>query len=82
MSSTTQRYKATSNSAVDSYNVTETDEYQFGCEFEFYIDIERYGFEETIDKIKNRIQTFTNADILMRAFRISCQPPIVLEIVS
>ncbi|MDP3587633.1 MAG: hypothetical protein Q8R58_06250 [Sulfuricurvum sp.] len=65
MSSTTQRYKAISNSTVDSYNVTETDEYQFGCEFEFYIDIEKYDFKDAIERIKNKLQAFTNADILV-----------------
>lgn len=65
MSSTTQRYKAIPNSAVDNHNITENDEYQFGCEFEFYINTKKYDFADAVEKIKNKIQTFTNADILL-----------------
>lgn len=65
MSDTTQRFKAIGNSTVDIYDLTENDEYRFGCEFEFYIDIEKYDFNDAIERIKNQIQTFTNADILV-----------------
>jgi hypothetical protein len=65
MSGTTQRYKATPNNTVNCHNVGENDEYQFGCEFEFYIDIENHDFKDAIERIKNKIQAFTNADILV-----------------
>lgn len=65
MSDTTKRYKAVSNTAVDNHNITDNDEYQFGCEFEFYIDTTKYDFTDAVEKIKNKIQTFTNADILV-----------------
>ncbi|MDO9303980.1 MAG: hypothetical protein Q7T77_01515 [Sulfuricurvum sp.] len=65
MSNTTLRYKAVTNSAVDSHAITDNDEYQFGCEFEFYIDIEKYDFTDAVERIRNKIQTFSNADILV-----------------
>lgn len=65
MSNTTLRYKAVPNSAVDSRAITDNDEYQYGCEFEFYIDIEKYDFTDAVERIRNKIQTFSNADILV-----------------
>ncbi|MDX9743658.1 MAG: hypothetical protein RBT59_07580 [Arcobacteraceae bacterium] len=65
MAQTTRRYEAVHGNALDIFNIKETDQYRFGCEFEFYIDIEKYEFTDTIEKIKNKIQTFTNADILV-----------------
>jgi hypothetical protein len=65
MSSTTKRYKSEANSDLDIYNITENDEYQYGCEFEFYIDIEKYDFFDAVEKIKNKILTFTNVDVLV-----------------
>lgn len=65
MSNTTLRYKAIPNRAVDSHNITDEDEYQYGCEFEFYIDIETYDFADAVERIRNKIQTLSNADILV-----------------
>jgi hypothetical protein len=65
MSSTTKRYHSEANKELDAHNITENDEYQYGCEFEFYIDIEKYYFFDAVEKIKNKILTFTNVDVLV-----------------
>ena len=36
---TTQRYFANKNCKFDCFNLTSEDIYQYGCEFEFYINI-------------------------------------------
>ena len=65
MAQTTKRYKAVHGNSFDVFNIRKTDQYQFGCEFEFYIDTEKYEFTDTIEKIKDKIHIFTNADILV-----------------
>ena len=65
MSSTTKRYQSKDNKELHIHNITENAEYQFGCEFEFYIDIEKCDFLDAVEKIKNKILTFSNVDILV-----------------
>jgi hypothetical protein len=65
ISSTTKRYHPEANKEFDVHNIMENDEYQYGCEFEFYIDIEKYDFFDAVERIKNKILTFTNVDILV-----------------
>jgi len=63
--STTKRYKAIKNSNLDTLEVQDNDLYQFGCEFEFYIDTTKYNFQDVVEQIKNKIIEFANADILV-----------------
>ena len=62
--STTKRYKAVKNN-IETLKISENDLYQFGCEFEFYIDTAKYNLQDTIEEIKNKIVNFTDADILV-----------------
>lgn len=65
MSDTTTRYKANSNINLDAYSIKEDDLYQFGCEFEFYIDTDKYEIQEVVKIIKTKISTFCDVDILV-----------------
>jgi len=65
MSYTTKRYHSDTNNELNVHDITENDEYQYGCEFEFYIDIEKYDFLDAVEQIKNKILTFTNVDVLV-----------------
>jgi len=62
--STTKRYKAIKNN-LDTLKISDDDLYQFGCEFEFYIDTAKYNLQEAVEQIKNKIKEFTDADILV-----------------
>ena len=62
--STTKRYKAVKNN-IETLKISENDLYQFGCEFEFYIDTAKYNLQDAIEEIKNKIVNFTDADILV-----------------
>ncbi len=62
--STTKRYKAVNNN-LDTLKINKDDLYQFGCEFEFYIDTAKYNLQEVVEEIKNKIIEFTDADILV-----------------
>ncbi len=62
--STTKRYTAHKNN-IDTLKISENDLYQFGCEFEFYIDTAKYNLQDAIEEIKNKIVNFTDADILV-----------------
>lgn len=65
MSQTTKRYKANSECTFDCFDLQSSDEYQFGCEFEFYIDTDKYEYLEVIEKIKDEVFNFSNVDILV-----------------
>ena len=62
--STTKRYSAVKNN-IDILKISENDLYQFGCEFEFYIDIAKYNLQNAIEEIRDKIANFTDADILV-----------------
>ena len=62
--STTKRYKVVNNN-FDTLKISENDLYQFGCEFEFYIDTAKYNLEKVVEEIKHKIKEFTDADILV-----------------
>ena len=62
--STTKRYKAVQNN-IETLKISDNDLYQFGCEFEFYVDTNRYDLQDAIEEIKNKIANFTDADILV-----------------
>lgn len=65
MNETTIRYKANQDCKFDCFNINNKDNYQYGCEFEFYIDISKYKFETAIEEIKNEIFIFSDVDILL-----------------
>ncbi|UCN01086.1 hypothetical protein LCX93_03995 [Sulfurimonas sp. SWIR-19] len=62
---TTKRYKTAGNSNLDTLKISENDLYQFGCEFEFYIDTAKYNLQDAIEEIRIKIANFTDADILV-----------------
>ncbi len=65
MLDTTIRYSANKECKLNCHDLHSVDIYQYGCEFEFYIDTDRYIFKEAIDQIKNDIFEFSNVDILV-----------------
>ena len=62
--STTKRYRAVKNN-IETLKISDNDLYQFGCEFEFYVDTNRYDLQDAIEEIRNKIVNFTDADILV-----------------
>jgi transcription elongation factor Elf1 len=65
INNTTKRYKSVFKKEFENLKVKEIDLYQFGCEFEFYIDTNRYDLQNAIEEIRNKIVNFTNVDILV-----------------
>jgi hypothetical protein len=65
MSQTTKRYLANRECTYNCYDFQKNDLYQFGCEFEFYIDTKKYNLLEAIDQIKDELFVFSNVDILV-----------------
>ena len=65
INNTTKRYKSVLTNKFENLKVKEIDLYQFGCEFEFYIDTNRYDLQDAVEQIKNKIANFTDADILV-----------------
>lgn len=65
MNPTTKRYTANKECKFDCCDLQENDLYQFGCEFEFYIDTNRYDLIEAIDQIRDEVFVFSNVDILV-----------------
>ena len=63
--STTKRYKTVQNNNLDTLKLNDSDIYQFGCEFEFYIDINRYNLQDAVEQIKDKLLEFINVDILV-----------------
>jgi len=62
---TTRRYEANSSCSYPSYALNQTDKYQYGCEFEFYIDTTEYKYNEVIDDIVKEIYELTDVEILV-----------------
>lgn len=65
MVSTTKRYTANKDCKLNCFDLQKSDIYQFGCEFEFYINTDKYDFFDAIEEIKNEIYQFSNVDILV-----------------
>ncbi|WP_434579836.1 hypothetical protein MLC52_07185 [Sulfurimonas sp. NW15] len=61
---TTKRYRAV-KSNIETLKISDNDLYQFGCEFEFYIDTAKYNLQDAIKEIRIKIANFTDADILV-----------------
>ncbi len=62
--STTKRYTVLKNN-IATLKTSDNDLYQFGCEFEFYIDTVKYSLEKAVEEIRDKIANFTDADILV-----------------
>jgi len=62
---TTKRYEANSNCSYPSYALNQADKYQYGCEFEFYIDTTEHRFNEVIDEIVKEMYELTDVEILV-----------------
>jgi hypothetical protein len=62
--STTKRYRAVKNN-IETLKISDNNLYQFGCEFEFYIDTDKYDLQDAVEQIKNKIQEFSDVDILV-----------------
>lgn len=62
---TTKRYKGNESCCLDDYAPSADDDYQYGCEFEFYIDTDATDYDTAIEKITKKLYALTNADILV-----------------
>jgi hypothetical protein len=62
---TTKRYKGNDSCGIEDFTPMVDDVYQYGCEFEFYIDTDICDYETTIGKITKELYALTNADILV-----------------
>lgn len=62
---TTKRYAGNKNCSYGNFKANNDDKYQYGCEFEFYINTDTYAYETVIDKITTEIYNLSNADILV-----------------
>ncbi len=62
---TTKRYIGKKNCDFDNFVPSKEDLYQYGCEFEFYIDTDKYGYYTAIDNITQELYTLTSVDILV-----------------
>ena len=67
---TTKRYTSNKQCLYPDYRPAKSDLCQYGCEFEFYIDTDKYLYEEVIEAITKELQTLTSADILVDTIAI------------
>ena len=63
MSEFTERYNKNQD-CIHDYNIRNEDTYQYGCEFEFYVNEDK-DFNKTIDELKDRLFKLCNTDILI-----------------
>lgn len=62
---TTKRYKGNESCCLDDFTPSVDDDYQYGCEFEFYIDTNTTDYDTAIERITKKLYSLTNADILV-----------------
>lgn len=62
---TTKRYKGNKNCVFSDYTPNENDTYQYGCEFEFYIDIDKVQYNKAIEEISKELFLLTPSDLLV-----------------
>lgn len=48
---TTKRYKGNESCCIEDFTPTAEDTYQYGCEFEFYINTDIYDYKTMINNI-------------------------------
>ena len=64
---TTERYEANKHCEFDCFDLTLEDIYQYGCEFEFYIN-KSLDFKSTIIEIKDKTKQIIPIDIFIVLF--------------
>jgi hypothetical protein len=62
---TTKRHKGNTSCCLDDFVPHKDDNYQYGCEFEFYVDTKNKTFDVIIEQMSEEIYALTNADILV-----------------
>ena len=62
---TTKRYIGNKSCIYPNFVPNENDLCQYGCEFEFYINTEKYKYHEVIEVLTQNLHTLTHADILV-----------------
>ena len=62
---TTKRYKGNESCCIEDFTPTAEDTYQYGCEFEFYINTDIYDYKTMINNITKELYALTNVDILV-----------------
>ena len=62
---TTKRYIGNKECKFDSFVPGSNDMYQYGCEFEFYIDTNNHDYDESILKITKELHLLSYSDILV-----------------
>ena len=62
---TTKRYKGNGSCCIEDLAPTMEDAYQYGCEFEFYVNTDMNDYETIISNITKEIYALTNVDILV-----------------
>ncbi len=62
---TTKRYAGNKDCSFNNFKLTSDDKYQYGCEFEFYINTDTCSYETAIGEITKEIYNLTDVDILV-----------------
>jgi len=62
---TTKRYNANRFCIYPDFTPNKDDLCQYGCEFEFYINTDKYSYSETIEALTEELYTLTHTDILV-----------------
>ena len=62
---TTKRYKGNKSCSYPNFVPSKNDLCQYGCEFEFYINTEKYKYHEVIKVLTQKLYALTHADILV-----------------
>ena len=62
---TTKRYKGNDSCRIEDFTPTMEDAYQYGCEFEFYLNTDINDYETIIGNITKELYTLTHVDILV-----------------
>lgn len=65
LNGTTKRYLGNKHCTFNNFKFKDSDKYQFGCEFEFYINTDLHDYKIVIDDILRDIYELTNVDILV-----------------
>lgn len=62
---TTKRYQGNGSCCIEDLTPTIEDVYQYGCEFEFYVNTDINDYETIITNITKELNALTNVDILV-----------------
>jgi hypothetical protein len=67
---TTKRYTGNPSCSYPTFIPAKDNLCQYGCEFEFYIDTDRYNYTKAIEALTQNIYSLTHADILVDEFSL------------